>query len=315
MACFFCQSDTASVCSDCGTRSCKVHLRLHNRGVACHPWVVEKVEGVGRGLVASRRVLAGEVVLRDWPVVQGPLPDAGDTVCIICLEAEDSVSSCSVCSLPVCVGRAKGCAAQHKAECEVLGGRAEKEQLTKDDLYTLVAVLRLLWQLERDPSVREQLEHLMDHQEELKTCTAKQRMINFLVSRNHSSEQIWRALGLLQTNGVTSLSVGGVARAHGLYPVFSITNHSCVANTRHGKEGDTFTLVAVVDIEKGQEITTNYKSTALGSIVRRPAYRKLWNFDCSCPRCADPTELGTYSSALHCTAATQCPGYCLPTDR
>ena len=167
-------------------RSCKGHLRLHNRGVSCHPWVVERVEGAGRGLVASRRVLAGEVVLRDWPVVQGPLPDAGDTVCIICLEAEDSVGGYSGCSLPVCVGRAKGCAAQHKAECEVLGGRTEEDQPTKEDLHTLVAALRPPRQPERDSSVREQPEH---------------------------------------PRQVTSPIAGGAARAHGPHPMFSITNH------------------------------------------------------------------------------------------
>merc|ERR1712098_152316 len=95
----------------------------------------------------------------------------------------------------------------------------------------------------------------------------------------------------------------------GLYPVFSITNHNCVANTRHGVQDDAFCLVATVDIKKDQEITTSYKSSSLGSIVRRPPFRQLWNFDCTCPRCSDPTELGTYASALKCG---DCVGHLLP---
>jgi len=42
-------------------------------------------------------------------------------------------------------------------------------------------------------------------------------------------------MGLLQTNGVTSSSVGGEGRGHSLYPIFSIVNNSCVSNTRSVK--------------------------------------------------------------------------------
>jgi hypothetical protein len=109
---------------------------------------------------------------------------------------------------------------------------------------------------------------------------------------------------------VTSRSVGGVPRAHALYPVFSITNHCCVANTRHGREGEAFCLVATVDIAKGEEVTTAYNSPGLGSIARRPQFRQLWHFDCCCRRCADPAELGSLASALACPA---CPAHLLPT--
>ena len=38
---------------------------------------------------------AGEVVLKDWPVVEGPLPDGGDDVCVVCLGG-DEVKPCQV---------------------------------------------------------------------------------------------------------------------------------------------------------------------------------------------------------------------------
>jgi hypothetical protein len=53
------------------------------------------------------------------------------------------------------------------------------------------------------------------------------------------AENVERCLGLLQTNGVTSCSVGGAARGHALYPVFSIVNNSCVANTRSAADLST----------------------------------------------------------------------------
>ena len=160
---------------------------------------------------------------------------------------------------------------------------------------------------------RTMLEPLMDHRELLEGDESKGRVVKFLVSRNHEEGMVWRCLGLLQTNGVTSHSTQGVATGHGLYPVFSITNHSCISNTRHATVDDSFCLLAVVDIKKGEEITTSYKSSSLGSIVRRPPFRTLWNFDCGCRRCSDPTELGTFASAIRCPAVG-CPGHCLPTD-
>ena len=36
--------------------------------------------------------------------------------------------------------------------------------------------------------------------------------------------------------------------------------------------------------------------------ARRPVLRAKWYFDCACHRCLDPTECGSYLSALLCTA-------------
>ena len=116
-------------------------------------WQVGTVEGAGRGLFASRDIKAGEEVLRDWPVVEGPLPDGGDSVCVMCL-AGSEVTTCSLCSLPVCRARQAGCAAKHRAECELLTEKDDLKTVSKDDLYTIVAILRLLWQIERDNNIR-----------------------------------------------------------------------------------------------------------------------------------------------------------------
>jgi len=299
-----------TVCSECKTCGCSDHLSLHNKGGKCMPWRVGQVEGAGRGLFASRNILAGEVVLKDWPVVEGPLPDGGEGICVICLDDED-VSRCIRCTLPLCKSRHKGCSNQHKKECDVFVEKKDIDEISRENLYTIVAVIRLLWEMERDPSMRSMLEPLMDHKEQFRNDENKKQVIKFLTKRNHEEELVLRAIGILQTNGVTSHSVGGVGRGHGLYPVFSITNNNCIANTRHGVKDDAFCLVAVVDIKIDTEITTSYKSSSLGSIVRRPPFRQLWNFDCRCRRCSDPTELGTYSSALKCKG---CSGHLLPTD-
>ena len=316
-SCYFCAAtDSLLTCPDCKLAGCPPCLRLHNRGGTCQLWTVGRVEGAGRGLFASRDIRAGEEVLRDWPVVEGPLPlpdpDSGPGVCVVCLAGEET-TACSTCSLPVCRTRQRGCISQHRAECEVLTEKGDLDTVTRQDLYTIVAVLRLLWQIERDNNIRGLLEPLMDHRELLEADESKASVVKFLLARNHSEEAVWRCLGLLQTNGVTSHSVSGVATGHGLYPVFSITNHSCISNTRHATRDDTFCLLAVTDIKAGEEITTSYKSSSLGSIVRRPPFKQLWNFDCRCKRCSDPTELGTFASAILCPVSS-CRGHCLPTD-
>ena len=105
MSCYFCGDDCVGgsllTCSDCKIQSCSAFFSFHNKGGTCQPWRVTKVEGAGRGLVAARDITAGEVVLKDWPLVEGPLPDGGDEVCVVCL-GRDEVKKCPICSLPVC---------------------------------------------------------------------------------------------------------------------------------------------------------------------------------------------------------------------
>lgn len=63
-------------------------------------------------------------------------------------------------------------------------------------------------------------------------------------------------------------------------------------------------------IFEGELICHAYVDLMLGTPQRRRLLRNLFYFDCTCERCVDPTELGTYFSALKCT---QCKsGYLLP---
>ena len=309
MSCFFCQGEAERTCPDCPLRGCPAHLGLHNRGGKCQLWTVGHVEGAGRGLMAARNIQAGEVVLRDWALVEGPLLSSSSPVCAVCFQEgeEGEVGDCKDCGLPICKSRAKGCIKLHKRECEVMAGGIQ--ELGRESLFTVVAVVRLLWQAERDPSVRALVDPLMDHREGKEDDEERKKIALFLAKRGLEEEAVLRVLGVLQTNGVTSRSAGGLPQAHALYPVFSITNHRCVANTRHGREGEAFCLIATVNIAKGSEITTSYNSPSLGSIARRPQFRNLWHFDCTCARCADPAELGTLASALTCSS---CPGHFLP---
>ena len=50
----------------------------------------------------------------------------------------------------------------------------------------------------------------------------------------------------------------------------------------------------------GEEITIHYLSFVHGNIKRKNAMRNNWMFDCTCSRCQDPTEMGSYLSAIKC---------------
>merc|ERR1712066_121359 len=48
------------------------------------------------------------------------------------------------------------------------------------------------------------------------------------------------------------------------------------------------------------------------SLVRREAIRSGWYFDCTCPRCSDPRELGANTNTVLCPACTT--GHLLPSQ-
>jgi len=57
---------------------------------------------------------------------------------------------------------------------------------------------------------------------------------------------------------------------------------------------------AARNIKKGEEITHSYVDPQEPVLVRQELLRLGKFFQCLCSRCKDPTELGTYSSALYC---------------
>merc|ERR1719474_2084111 len=82
--------------------------------------------------------------------------------------------------------------------------------------------------------------------------------------------------------------------------------HSCVNNTRYTQTmaGEMIVRAAKL-IKKGEEITIQYRGPNTGNILRRPDFPTNWLFSCDCPRCGDPTELGTMASTMRCTTCSR----------
>ena len=71
-------------------------------------------------------------------------------------------------------------------------------------------------------------------------------------------------------------------------------------------------VIAKENIKKGDEITIQYTSPMYGHLKRKSILKQNWYFDCSCPRCTDPSELKTMFSALKCDRCQN--NYMLPLD-
>ena len=64
-------------------------------------------------------------------------------------------------------------------------------------------------------------------------------------------------------------------------------------------------------LAKGEVISASYTQSIWNTMNRRKHLKQSKCFWCSCARCQDPTEFGTYLSALNCS---KCGGKVLSTD-
>nr|CAD7573926.1 unnamed protein product [Timema californicum] len=119
-------------------------------------------------------------------------------------------------------------------------------------------------------------------------------------------ELVQRVCGVLDVNSFEVRAPGLPSHAEHLrlravYMQAALMAHHCIANT-HLAVDDNFiiTVRASVHISQGQPIFFNYTSPLQGTCERREHLHEGKYFDCTCSRCRDPTELGTYMSSLKC---------------
>merc|ERR1711981_554639 len=79
-------------------------------------------------------------------------------------------------------------------------------------------------------------------------------------------------------------------------------NSHCFCNTRCEINPETFVMEvrAKMAIQQDEEITTRYVDPWEGQPSRQLKIGRNWNFICNCLRCKDPSDLGTYFSAIVC---------------
>jgi len=314
--CFYCHTSPALLCEGCGLLAVcgEHHGRIHRPSGFCLPFTVEDRPGKGNVLVAVRDIKPFETIILDRPAIVGPF-DETTPRCLECY-SEVSVSGykCSKCNLPLCGPQCEG-GQTHEPECLVYQAAAPpiviEEQDTFNPAYSAVAPLRMLHMMRTRPDIWEQVDRLMDHLEERR----KEERWDFVTDNvlplitkrcgsSYETDVIERIIGIFRTNSVKWEDKSkGLCNpiGHALCPLFSMMCHSCVNNTRYTQTLSGEMMVrAAKHILKGEEITTQYRGPNTGNILRRPDFPTNWLFSCDCPRCLDPTELGTMASTMRC---------------
>ncbi|XP_021915499.1 protein msta isoform X2 [Zootermopsis nevadensis] len=325
--CAVCTEPANQRCGGCHViyYCCRDHQRLDWKGhrSRCKPFKVADNKALGRHLIATRDIKVGEVILDEQPLVAGP-SQVTPPVCLGCYRilTEQSACACLDCGWPMC---SEDCARTpaHRAECDITklkkGSKVTvRNFLQPHPIYQCVTTLRCLYLRDSDPVKWERLQSLESHCEERKKTrryeddrvTVAQFLRHFFHLQDFEQEEILRVCGILQVNGheVPVTDPPHVA----VYDQASLLEHSCRPNCSKSFTPDGGLIIhALEPILKGQHLSICYTDALWGTANRRHHLAETKFFWCRCVRCADPTEFGTYFSAVRCLSKT-CDGYLVP---
>lgn len=133
-----------------------------------------------------------------------------------------------------------------------------------------------------------------------------------------SAEQLHRICGILEVNAL-NISLPSGLEISALYPTACLLEHSCTPNcyfTFDFTKNYKISMIAARDIRRGEHLSIMYTHMLWGTQMRQEHLMTNKYFICSCQRCLDPSELGTYISGLKCIGADElsCNGTMLPSD-
>lgn len=305
----------------CSREHQKADWKSHKK--MCKPFKVCTDEIFGRHLVALRDIKPGEIVLQERPLIWGP-SQITVPVCLGCgnIIREKEFKPCRKCGWPVCSELCEK-SPSHIPECQYTVSRGSMVSITTfgrvHPTYQCVTVLRCLYQKQFLSDVWKKIDQLDSHCEERKSTpkyekdrvTIAQFILSFFKLRNiFTEEDILRICGIITVNGheVPITNPPHVA----IYEATSMFEHNCSANCNKTFTDEGSILIkAGTLIKKGDHLSICYTDPLWGTANRRHHLHETKFFWCSCARCSDKTEFGTYFSALRCQNS-DCTGYILP---
>ena len=119
--CFLCSEDTSRQCDKCDLFVCSDYcLSKHRYKDMCLPFKVENSPEVGRYVVATRDILATELIITEEAAAMGPCQNTMPR-CLACLANlnPDTAFSCDKCNFPFCNEACCKCDIHVKNECAV----------------------------------------------------------------------------------------------------------------------------------------------------------------------------------------------------
>ncbi|XP_073833648.1 SET and MYND domain containing, arthropod-specific, member 8 isoform X4 [Musca autumnalis] len=270
----------------------------------------------GRGIFAARDIAAGEVILRDSALIVGPRGtlDSGNLKpsCIVCYKPlqgndESDVMCKNGCTLPVCDNCSQG--SRHSTECELFRRWKPKDTAKLNShALRLVSIVRCFFLNDMQRKLFLSLQPHSDKYYMLELQKAAACFEHFPKDRE-MLEYFYHSICVFNTNAFDAGSQGDV---RALFPLAAMLNHQCTPNADHNFENpETIVITAVRPIRQGEEICISYTKVLWSTLTRKMFLKMTKHFECCCARCMDPTENGTYLSALFCREQG-CKGIVIP---
>ncbi|XP_063704280.1 SET domain-containing protein SmydA-8-like [Culicoides brevitarsis] len=278
---------------------------------------------LGRHLVATSEIRAGELILSEKPVCVGPKWGT-KPCCINCYRKYSK--TCGSCNLaPLC----QSCEQHDASECELYkSAKWDKEFIIQNfDIVTPIRVLML------SNSDKDLFEEIMKMESRLIARRGtniwklhEKYVVLPIISSNLTklfpnvkpldAELIQKICAILDINAIEVRGAREILPdkagkdpsfiLRGLYRHPALLVHNCLANAFMTIDADfNVKLYAGQDVKHGDIVSYNYAQVLLGTKERRSQLEKSKNFICNCRRCMDPQELGTFIGSVQCPACRQ----------
>ncbi|CAG4991158.1 unnamed protein product [Colias eurytheme] len=284
---------------------------------------VKTSEELGRYLVAARDLRPGERILSDQPFVLGPSSDTS-LVCFNCyLPLINKFHVCKFCAVaPICPG--DGCpdelAKWHvQKECDFFRELKLNSGLSPIKMVQNVGsllALRVVLQKNNNPKGWEEFIKLETHLDKRRNSSVwefYENTVKFLESLGlpenaddqNLVQKVCAAIDVnsFEVRGPPIPTLGYAETLRGIYLQAALLAHDCVGNTLISINDNNVLLChASQDIKKGDMIFYNYTDPLKGTALRQEHLLVGKYFQCTCTRCNDETELGTYISSARCPA-------------
>ncbi|ALC41204.1 CG14590 [Drosophila busckii] len=322
----------------------KAHWSKHKR--CCKPYREEQDEILGRYLVATQELQPKQIIFIEEPLVVGPKwyltePEQSASIvpCVACYTpCRLGKHQCRSCRWPVC-----SAACEHESlECSVLSlgsaAAAKSDARTLHDSFRhdALLVLKCLLLQQSHPQRWQALLEMQSHEKERHgtelQLEADKRIVSYLQQRflqrlkqaskqlpplQYDTELLHRICGIIETNYMVIELATGVELS-GLFRQACMMEHACQPNCYF--QFDSLTQRIAVraggNIKKGEHLKISYTNILWGTQMRQHHLRMTKHFGCCCQRCEDPTEFGSYVSAMRCLGdvSKSCVGMQLPVE-
>ncbi|CAG7732682.1 unnamed protein product [Allacma fusca] len=342
--CLVCSEPASKRCSGCHEANycCGDHQKQHwkQHKKVCIPYEVVTTEEQGRYLIASRELKENSMLIQEPPLAFAPADD--DTspnllhLCLGCCEQIGVNDRCSSCGWPLCSPPCEKASFHTDMECSIFASKSINFPPKKSRaIYGSVLILRLLLQKSKNPVHWKKMLDLNCHnkiqESRFKLKREKEMILENMQEFYGSDQDLYQVIpcdeleALIERVNLNSFVVMRQdettnRRFHfrGIYSKIGLASHGCVPNTVHTlsvTRNFDMVLRTSVPIKKGEilQYARDDRWIFLGTYQRQVSkLDEKCQFACTCCRCVDPTELGTYISAIKCTASCNPEHYLLP---